>query len=178
MNKPIMNKIFWIDLEMTGLNPEKEVVIEVAAIITDLNFTELDQYHVVVQQPQSFLDQMDEWNTKTHTQTGLIKKVANGVHPHQVQEDLIHLSQKYFEKNKIIIAGNSIYQDRLFLKKQFPKFESTLNYRMLDVTSWKLIFQSKFGQQFSKQNTHKALDDIRESIKEVQFYLQSVHVTS
>ena len=174
---PIMSKIFWIDLEMTGLDCEKEVIIEVAAIITDLNFVELDQYHAVVKQPQHFLDRMDEWNKKTHTETGLLEKIPKGLPPQQVEKDLLDLSERHFDPQKVIIAGNSIHQDRNFLKKYFPQFEKNLNYRMLDVTSWKLIFQSKFAQQFKKQNTHRALDDIRESIKEVQFYLQNVHIS-
>ena len=170
---PLMTKIFWMDLEMTGLDPEKEVIIEVAAIITDLSFVELDQYHAVVKQPQSFLDQMDEWNTKTHKQTGLFDKVLTGHPPQQVEKDLICLSEKHFKKKEAILAGNSIHQDRVFLNKHFPHFSQTLNYRMLDITSWKLIFQSKFGQIFNKKNTHKALDDIRESISELKFYLQN-----
>ena len=169
-----MDKVFWMDLEMTGLDPEKEVIIEVATIITDLDFKELDEYHAIVQQPQSFLDNMDKWNTKTHTETGLAAKVPTGKPPSQVEDDLIDLAQKYFKKNEVIIAGNSIHQDRLFLKKYFIRFNKLLNYRMLDITSWKLILKYKFGQEFKKKNTHRALDDIRESIKEFQFYLQSV----
>ena len=169
-----MDKIFWMDLEMTGLDPEKEVIIEVATIITDMELKEIDEYHAVVQQPQAFLDNMDEWNTKTHTETGLAAKVLTGKSPFQVEDDLINLAQRYFKKNEVIIAGNSIHQDRLFLKKYFSRFNELLNYRMLDITSWKLILKHKFGQEFKKQNTHRALDDIRESIKEFQFYLQSV----
>lgn len=173
-----MNKIFWIDLEMTGLDPEKEVIIEVAVIITDLDFAELEQYHAIVKQPQSFLDNMDQWNTKTHKETGLIQKVPTGKLPSQVEDDLIGLAQKYFQKNEVIIAGNSIHQDRLFIKKHFSRFNEILNYRMLDITSWKLILKHKFGQEFKKQNTHRALDDIRESIKEFQFYLQNISLLS
>ena len=174
----IMNNIFWIDLEMTGLDPDKEVIIEAAAIITDLDLKELDQYHTVVQQPQSFLDNMDKWNTKTHTETGLVEKVPMGKPPSQVEDDLIALANKYFKSKEVVIAGNSIHQDRLFIKKHFFRFNELLNYRMLDITSWKLILKHKFGQEFKKQNTHKALDDIRESIKEFQFYLQSINPAS
>ncbi len=170
-----MDKIFWIDLEMTGLDSEKEVIIEVAAIITDLDFKEFDKYHAVVKQPQSFLDNMDKWNTKTHTETGLVKKVPMGKPPSQVEDDLMALAHKYFKKKEVIIAGNSIHQDRLFIKKHLSRFNELLNYRMLDITSWKLILKHKFGQEFKKQNTHKALDDIRESIKEFQFYLQNIN---
>ena len=76
-----MNRILWMDLEMTGLDPEKEVIIEAAAIVTDMELKEIDEYHAVVQQPKSFLDNMDEWNTKTHTETGLAAKVLKGKPP-------------------------------------------------------------------------------------------------
>ena len=109
-----LEKLFWIDLEMTGLDPEREVIIEVAAIITDLQFKELDQYHTVVKQPQIFLDQMDHWNKKTHTDTGLIDKVVQGKQPDKVEDDLIQICRKHFNPKEVIIAGNSIHQDRLF----------------------------------------------------------------
>ena len=138
-----MNKIFWIDLEMTGLDHEKEVIIEVAVIITDLNFAELEQYHAIVKQPQSFLDNMDQWNTKTHKETGLIQKVPTGKPPLQVEDELISLSQRHFKKNEIIIAGNSIHQDRLFIKKYFPRFNE--NSQLSDVRHH--ILEADFSAQ-------------------------------
>jgi len=164
--------LFWIDLEMTGLNVETEVIIEAAAIITDSDFKELGTYETVVKQPQIYLDKMDDWNKKHHGESGLIAKVAMGKDPSDVQADLTQLVTEYFPdpKNRPILAGNSIGQDRLFINKDLPDFARLLHYRMLDVTSWKIIFNSR-GIEFKKQNKHRALDDIRESISELKFYM-------
>lgn len=167
-----MSNLFWIDLEMTGLNVDTEVIIEAAAIVTDSKFNELVTYETVVKQPQIYLDRMDEWNTKHHTESGLVAKIANGKEPNDVQSDLIQMVEKYFpnKKDKPILSGNSIAQDRLFINKYLPDFANTLHYRMLDVTSWKIIFNSR-DIKFDKKNKHRALDDIRESIAELKFYL-------
>ena len=167
---------FWIDLEMTGLSIEKEVIIEAAAIITDSNFKELSTYETVVKQPQIYLDRMDDWNKKHHTESGLAAKVPHGKEVGLVQGELIQMVDDFFKdpKKKPILCGNSIGQDRLFIDKYFPDFAQRLHYRMLDVTSWKIIFNSKFNLEFKKKNKHRALDDIRESIEELKFYLNYV----
>ncbi|MBL7555967.1 MAG: oligoribonuclease [Bdellovibrionaceae bacterium] len=166
------SNLFWIDLEMTGLNVETEVIIEAAAIITDSNFKELATYETVVKQPQIYLDRMDDWNKKHHGESGLSGKVPSGKDPSDVQSDLIQLVTEFFpdKKDKPILAGNSIGQDRLFINKDFPDFAQLLHYRMLDVTSWKIVFNAR-NIEFKKQNKHRALDDIRESINELKFYM-------
>jgi oligoribonuclease len=166
-------KLFWIDMEMTGLDVGKEVIIEVATIITDLNFTELDSYEAVVKQPQAYLDRMDEWNTTHHRDSGLTAKVPSGKDPEIVEQHLIYLQEKHFPdtKNRPILAGNSISQDRLFIDKYMPRFSERLHYRTLDVTSWKILFAGKYNKLYRKQNQHRALDDIRESIQELQYYI-------
>lgn len=166
-------KLLWIDLEMTGLDVTKEVVIEAAALVTDLNFQILDQYEAVVKQPQKYLDAMDEWNTKHHGESGLTAKVPTGTPPDQVEADLLKLIQKHWTlpKDRPVLAGNSIAQDRLFITKYFQKLDSALHYRMLDVSSWKVIFNAKYNLKYEKKNSHRALDDIRESIDELKFYL-------
>ena len=168
---PKIQKFLWLDMEMTGLDPEKEVIIETAAIITNHQHEELDSYHQIVRQHREYLEKMDKWNTKQHKKSGLYDLVPNGAPQEQMERELIALADKHFKKEeKIIMAGNSIYQDRIFIKKHLLKFEKRLHYRMLDVSGWKIIFANK-GVTFEKENKHRALDDIRESIREIKTYL-------
>lgn len=173
-------KLFWIDLEMTGLDVDKEVIIECAAVITDYDFQVLDTYEKVVNQPQMFIDRMDDWNKEHHTKSGLVAKIPRGETPDQVEEDLLKLIKIHWpsvekKEDKPILAGNSIGQDRLFLNKYFQRFSQQLHYRMLDVSSWKIIFNHKYGIKYDKKNSHRALDDILESIEEMRFYLKHFH---
>lgn len=165
-------------MEMSGLDVENEVIIEVAAVITDLDFKELDSYEAVVKQPQHYLDNMDDWNTEHHTASGLVAKIPNGTDPETVEQNLIRLIRKHFPdpKDKPVLAGNSIHQDRLFIEKYFGDFAHLLHYRMLDVSSWKIILREKFGFAYQKQNQHRALDDVRESIQELQAYVRFVNI--
>jgi oligoribonuclease len=167
-------------MEMTGLDVQKEVIIEVAAIITDLDFKPLETYEAVVNQPQTYLDRMDDWNKDHHTKSGLVAKIPRGKPLHEVEEDLIKLVNKHWPKiekkeDKVILAGNSIMQDRLFIDKYLPKFASFLHYRILDVSSWKIIFNNKYNLKHEKTNSHRALTDIQESIDELKFYLSKLH---
>lgn len=175
-----IDKLLWIDMEMTGLDVEKEVIIEVAAIVTDLDFNELDTYHAVVKQPQEYLDRMDAWNTEHHGESGLTAQVPNGKDPDLVEHELLALVSKHFGKDnreRPIIAGNSIGQDRLFITKYWKSLNEALHYRMLDVSSWKIVFNEKFKIKYEKQNSHRALDDIRESISELKFYTERMRPT-
>lgn len=170
-------KLFWIDLEMTGLDVEKEVIIECAALITDMNYNVLDSYETVVKQPQTYLDSMDDWNKSHHRDSGLTAKVPFGEEPDNVEHKLMQMVKKHFPQNeRPILAGNSIAQDRLFIDKYWMGFSSLLHYRVLDVSSWKIIFNSQFGIKYEKKNAHRALDDIHESIDELKFYLKYVKV--
>lgn len=173
-----MEKLFWLDMEMTGLDVNKEVIIEVAAIITDFNFQELDQFETVVRQPQHYLDNMDAWNTEHHRKSGLTAKVPYGMAPDLVEAKLCDLVKKHFPdpRNKPILAGNSINQDRLFIDKYMPEFGQRLHYRVVDVSSWKVIMNKKFGYTYSKSNQHRALDDIRESIQELKNYCRFIEI--
>ena len=167
-----MQKLFWLDMEMTGLDVEKEVIIEVAAIVTDLNFKELDTFETVVKQPQKYLDNMDAWNTDHHKKSGLTAKVPNGMEPDQVEAKLVDMVKKHFPdpKDRPVLAGNSIMQDRLFLDKYMTDLAARLHYRMVDVSSWKVIINNKFKYVYQKSNKHRALEDIRESIQELRHY--------
>ncbi|CAM6005647.1 unnamed protein product [Sphagnum balticum] len=165
-----MNRLLWVDLEMTGLDIEKEVIIEAAVIVTDLEFKPLVTYHAIVKQDQKLLDSMDAWNTKHHGESGLTASVPNGRDPQDVEEDLLKIVNEHFPGERAVLAGNSISQDRLFINKYFKKLSERLHYRTVDVTSWKIIFNDKFKIKYDKKNTHRALDDILESIAELQFY--------
>lgn len=162
-------KYLWIDLEMTGLDVEKERIIEIGAIATDTDLNELDKFHCIVKQPQELLDKMDEWNTEHHGKSGLTAKIPNGLTESEAESQLIEWSKKVFDE-PIIIAGNSIGQDRLFLTKYFKNFSELMHYRQLDVTAFKLAYGPK-GLKYEKKNTHRAMDDIVESIEEFKFFL-------
>lgn len=157
-------------MEMTGLDVEKEVPIEIAAIVTDFEFKEYETFHAVIRQPQAYLDRMDDWNKKHHKESGLTALVPNGLDPEAVQDDLILLVERHF-KEGAIIAGNSIYQDRIFIDRHMPRLADRLHYRMVDVSSYKVIMSKKYGKTYSKKNAHRAVDDIRESISELKYYL-------
>lgn len=171
-----MKKLLWMDMEMTGLEVEIERVIEVAAIVTDLDFNVVDTYHAVVNQPQAFIDNMDEWNTTTHSESGLIDKIPTGLKPDVVENELSALIEKHWphKNDRPILCGNSIFQDRKFIDLYFKKFAKLLHYRMMDVTAWKIIMNAKYHVEYQKKDTHRALDDIRESIDELKHFLKYV----
>jgi len=169
-----LNKLLWLDLEMTGLSVNNDVIIEAAAIITNIHLEELDVYHNVVKQPIEKLQKMDAWNQKCHRKSGLYPLVTQGKELSSVEKDLLVLIETHFKiDEKVILAGNCIYQDRSFIKKYMPHLEKKLYYRMLDVTAWKIICEQQ-GFVFTKQNKHRALEDTRESIKEFAFYLENI----
>lgn len=172
-----VDKLLWIDMEMTGLDVNKEVVIEVACIVTDLNFKEYETFEAVLKQPQSYIDGMDSWNTEHHGKSGLIAKIPQGIEPSAAEYKICDIIDRHFpnwrtdRKAKPILAGNSIVQDRQFINRYFTHVAERLHYRMLDVSSWKIIMNTKFECVYKKQNAHRALDDIRESIGELRYYL-------
>lgn len=169
-----MKRLLWLDMEMTGLDVDIERPIEVAVIITDMDFNTVDTYHTVVKQPQVFLDNMDEWNRKHHKESGLLEQIPNGKEQEVVDLELRHLALKHFEDERAVICGNSIFQDRKFIDLYFKEFAKTLHYRMVDVTSWKIIMNEKYGVEYQKKDAHRALDDIRESIEELKLFLRFV----
>lgn len=170
-----MKPFFWIDLEMTGLDETVHKIIEVAVIITDTELKPVDSYHEVVFQPQEVLDQMDDWCKKTHGKTGLTKAVPNGKPIKEVEKDLIHIASRHFAADeRIVICGNSVANDQKFIQKYLPDFDRLLHYRLIDVSSFKEVYRTKYGLEFKKKNTHRALDDIQESIKELEYYLSFV----
>jgi oligoribonuclease len=166
-----------MDLEMTGLDVDQEVIIEVAAIITDKELKELAAYHAIVNQPQEYLDNMDEWNTTHHEASGLLAEIPNGKLAKVVEQELIDFCKPYFSETQAIICGNTIGQDKLFLNRYFKKFAEILHYRQLDVTSFKLVFNNMFDITFEKDTNHRALDDVRASIEELKYYMRFISKT-
>ncbi len=174
-----MKKLLWIDLEMTGLDVETNVVIEMAAIVTDYGFQELDTLHCVIKPEKKYLDQMDDWNKKTHAETGLLDAIAkNGIPQHEAETRFLQLIQKHFGEERPIIAGNSVGHDRKFLNQYYKSISNRLHYRTLDVTSWKIVLKDIYGIEYEKKGTHRALDDIRESIEELKYYLKFFNLPS
>jgi len=173
-----LKKLLWIDMEMTGLDPARQVILEVAAIVTDLELTtELETYEAVLRQPQSYLDAMDDWNKTHHGESGLAAKVPHGQEPAAVEDALIRLVDTHWtDGERAIIAGNTISQDRSFIERHMTRLEPKLHYRMLDVTAWKIVMGGRYGLKYDKKKSHRALDDIRESLGELRFYLQHVAV--
>lgn len=170
------NALVWIDLEMTGLDPDNDRIIEIATIITDSELEVIAEGPVLaVHQPDDVLAAMDEWNTRTHNETGLVQRVkASPYSEADAERETLAFVQQHVAKNRSPLCGNSICQDRRFLYRYMPQLEQWLHYRNLDVSSIKELahrWAPSLGN-FSKRNTHKALDDIRESIDELRYYRQ------
>lgn len=161
-------KLFWVDLEMTGLDPEVDKIIEVGVIVTDFDFNELETYETVIKQDLDSLT-LDPWITEN--MSDLLTKVPNGKDEQEVVAELNKICEKHFD-GPVILAGNSIHQDRRFIRKWWPEFEAKLHYRMLDVSSFKVWMMGKHGTVFHKPEQHRALEDIRGSIQELKLYVE------
>lgn len=173
VKKVTPTKLLWVDLEMTGLDPNKDVVLEIAAVITDFNFTSMAEYKAVVKHPEAVLTTMNEWSQRQHDKSGLTDRCRNeGVSEAQVIQDVVALVQQHFGDEPAVLAGNSIHSDRGFIKVHWPQVDRLLHYRMLDVTSLKVLMQGKYGIEFAKKESHRADDDIIESIAELEYYLE------
>ncbi len=165
----------WVDMEMSGLDVNSCRILEVAAIVTDLEFRTLESYEAIVYQPPAVLDAMDEWCKENHGKSGLTAAVAKGKPEAQVEKEMLELVNRHFSATeRPVLCGNSIGQDRKFIDAYWPNFSKRLHYRMLDVTSYKIIFGSKWKIEYQKKGSHRALDDIQESIAELKHYLSFV----
>lgn len=172
------NALIWIDLEMTGLFPETDCIIEVATIITDSNLEIIAEGPVIaVHQPDAALDAMDEWNTKTHSKNGLTDRVKESkISEAEAERLTIEFLEKHVPKGASPMCGNSICQDRRFLARLMPDMEAYFHYRNLDVSSIKELakrWRPDISNGFKKKNTHKAMDDIRESIDELKYFRET-----
>jgi len=167
--------LVWIDLEMTGLDPEKERIIEMATIITDSELNLVAEGPVVaINQPGSLLEAMDEWCTKTHGESGLTKRVEeSNITESEAEQQTIAFLKEYMETGKSPLCGNSIGQDRRFLVKYMPQLEDFFHYRNLDVSTVKELarrWRPDVLDGVKKKGSHLALDDIRDSINELRHY--------
>ena len=166
-------KLLWLDLEMTGLDANTDRILEVAAIATDWNFKELGTYDVVVHQSDETLKTMNAWCIAQHGASGLTERVRESTISDKAAEaGLLKFIEEHFSATKpVLLAGNSIHMDRRFIVSHWPELDARLHYRMLDVSAWKLVFEGKYRNKFSKAEDHRALADIRGSIQELQYYL-------
>lgn len=173
-----MKKLFWLDLEMTGLDDTMDHILEVAAIVTDLELEiQGEAFHKIVYQPFEILERMDDWCKKTHKESGLTPLIENGEPLEKVEKELIEFAALHFEaKERIVLCGNSIGNDQKFILRYMKDFAKKLHYRIIDVSSFKEVFKHKYGVDFQKKNAHRAVDDIKESITEFRKYLSFIHV--
>lgn len=167
--------LIWIDLEMTGLDPAKERIIEIATLVTDKNLNILATGpEFVISQPKKLLDNMDEWCTKQHGQSGLTQRVIDSkIKQSFAESETIKFLEQWVPAGKSPICGNSIGQDRRFLLQYMPKLNDYFHYRNLDVSTLKELvvrWKPEILKGFTKQNKHLALDDIRDSIAELVYY--------
>ena len=170
--------LIWIDLEMTGLDPDRDVIIEMATIVTDSELNILAEGPVIaVHQSEETLAGMDEWNTRQHGQSGLTQRVRESdIDAAQAEAMTLAFLEKWVLKRASPICGNSICQDRRFLYRYMPKLEAYFHYRNLDVSTLKELaarWAPQVRDGFKKGNTHLALDDIRESIAELRYYRET-----
>ncbi|MFZ4710065.1 MAG: oligoribonuclease [Zwartia sp.] len=168
-------RLVWLDMEMTGLEPEKERIIEVAVVITEPDLTIVAEGPVlVVHQPDSLLDAMDSWNKSTHGKSGLIDRVkASTLTESDAQDQLIAFMAQYVPAGKSPLCGNTVSQDRRFMFNYMPKLEQFFHYRTIDVSTLKELarrWKPELLKGFEKRSKHEALADIYESIDELKYY--------
>ncbi|MGX2969093.1 oligoribonuclease [Ursidibacter sp. B-7004-1] len=175
MSEQNKQNLIWIDLEMTGLDPEKERIIEIATIVTDKDLNILAEGPVLaIHQSDELLNKMSDWCVKTHTENGLVERVKQSKLTERAAElQTLDFLKKWVPKGASPICGNSIAQDKRFLYRYMPDLAEFFHYRHLDVSTLKELasrWKPEILNQFNKKNTHLALDDIKESIEELKFY--------
>lgn len=176
--------IVWMDLEMTGLDPERERIIEMATLVTDGDLNVVAEGpELVIHQDDALLEAMDEWNTTHHGESGLTERVRTSTTTEAEAERLtLEFVREHCRERLAPLAGNSIHQDRRFLVKYMPALDAYLHYRNVDVSTVKELVRRWYPRQHAaapaKKEAHRALDDIRESIEELRYYRASVFVPS
>ncbi len=169
--------LIWLDLEMTGLVPEDDRIIEIATLVTDSQLNVLGEGPVLaIYQSDETLAKMDEWNQRTHGNSGLIDRVKSSkIDENQASEATIEFLRQFTDKNSSPMCGNSICQDRRFMARYMPELEAYFHYRNLDVSTLKELakrWKPDILAGLTKQGTHQAMDDIKDSVEELRYYRQ------
>ena len=171
------DRLVWIDLEMSGLDPERCTILEIATIVTDGNLEVIAQGpNLVIHQPSDVLLSMDTWNTDQHTKTGLIDRVKmSDLGLFGAEARTLEFLRKHVEDGKSPLCGNSVHHDRRFLKRYMPDLSKFLHYRHIDVSTIKELARRWYGDaaRYEKKGDHVALTDIKESIAELRFYREN-----
>jgi oligoribonuclease len=175
----VTSNLIWIDLEMTGLDTDTDQIIEIATIVTDAHLNELAAGpELAIYQPQEIMDEMDEWNSRQHGESGLTERVIDSkLSMQDAEKQTIVFLEEYVNVDASPMCGNSICQDRRFLARQMPVLEAFFHYRNLDVSTLKILANSwapEIAKGFNKESSHRALADIRDSIAELTYYRESL----
>lgn len=177
----LTSKLIWLDLEMTGLDPDQDCILEIATLITDDQLNILDEGPMIaIHQDEAILAGMDEWNTRQHGQSGLTDRVHNSqISTAEAERMTLAFLRQHCETKQSPLCGNSICQDRRFLYRHMPKLEAFFHYRNLDVSTVKELarrWQPNLIDQINKKNQHLALDDIKDSINELRLYQKAFFI--
>lgn len=171
-------RILWVDLEMTGLDPVEDRILEVGAIVTDWDFKEIARFEAVKKVGPNLMKKRmvgEFWDEFSDVRDALMAQNENGKNGRTVENELLAFIDEHIgTEGKVLLAGNSIHQDRRFIANEWKRLDERLHYRMLDVSAWKVVFEGKYRKKFAKPEAHRAIDDIRGSIEELQYYLKKV----
>lgn len=175
------NRLIWVDCEMTGLDPSRHVILEIASVITDYDLKVIAQGPVLaIRQTESALGRMDAWPRRTHMKSGLLTRIKSGVHVTDAEKQTLRFVRTHCEARVSPLCGNSVGTDKQFLAKYMPKLVKFLNYRIIDVSSIKLLAAAWYGKRSApppKQSSHTAATDIAESIAELRYYRDNFFVS-
>lgn len=175
-------KLLWIDCEMTGLDFEKDHILEICIVITDFNFKIIEKDKWIIKQSANVLENMNEWCLNTHKKSGLYYESLNSNNTYDlVEKELLEILKKNSDKKKIFFAGNSVYNDYIFIKKYLKKITDWTHYRLIDISTIKTLSNNWYKNnkneiiyEFKKKDLHRAEDDILESIEELKYYKKNI----